>query len=108
MIDFYIKKGDSLPALRLVLQDSAGTVIDLTVATVAFNYQLRYPVGAVTNRTATVYDEDNGIVEYYWATEDVATPGIYNGEFIVTFDDGSEMTFPVRGPFVFEILEDIS
>ena len=108
MIDFYIKKGDLLPALRLTLQDENGGAIDLTDATVQFNYRPRNPVGSVINRDAVIYDEDRGIVEYYWSPEDVATPGIFDSEFVVTFDDSSEMTLPVRGAFVFEILEDIS
>ncbi len=108
MIDFYLKKGDSLPVLRLSLEDSNGDVVDLTDATVAFNYRLRYPEGTVINRSADIYDITGGVVEYYWLSGDVATPGIYNGEFVVTYDGVQEMTFPVKGPFVFEILEDIS
>lgn len=108
MIDFYIKRGDMLPALRVTLQDADGEVIDLTDASVEFNYQLRNPEGAVVSRTAVVYDAENGIIEYYWVADDTSTVGIYNAEFVVTFDDDSEMTFPARGPFVFEILDDIS
>lgn len=108
MIDFYLKKGDLVPILSVALQDADGEVVDLTDASIRFNYQLRYPEGDIVSRTPVIYDADNGIVEYYWEAADTATPGVYNGEFVVTFSDSTEMTFPSRGPFVFEILDDIS
>lgn len=108
MIDFYLKKGDLVPVLSLTLQDADGEVVDLTGAIVQFNYQLRNPEGSVINRYPIIYDAENGIIEYYWEAADTSTIGIYNGEFVVTFDDNTQMTFPARGPFVFEILDDVS
>ncbi len=108
MIDFYIKKGDILPVLHLTLKDANGDALDLTGATVQFNYRLRFPQGDVTTRDADIYDASNGVIEYYWEANDTATPGLYSGEFVVLFDGTEEMTLPAGGQFLFEIIGDIS
>jgi len=107
MIDFYIKKGDLLPVLRVELNDASDNSVSISGATVAFNYKLRTNGSSVVNRSAIIEDETNGIVQYPWVSGDTSTLGIYNGEFVVTFAGGKQTTFPQGNPIVFEVVEEI-
>ena len=96
---FYIKQGDTAPALRATLKDPNGTAVDITGATVKFT--LRSPAGVVVVNEAavTIVTADAGIVEYAWQTGDTANVGYNSGEFEVTYSDGTIETFPNFGNF---------
>ncbi|MFC6717903.1 hypothetical protein ACFQGT_09710 [Natrialbaceae archaeon GCM10025810] len=96
MSTFTIKQGDTSPALEATLRDGSGLPIDLTDATVEL--RVRDEHGEVhINSSAFVEPEEDGVVVYEWKPEDTARPGIFRGEWHVTFEDGSVETFPNSG-----------
>ena len=107
MIDFYLKKGDVLPVIRMELQDSNSNAVNLSGAAVAFNYKLRTS-GTIINRSSSVESDISGICQYTWVTGDTQVPGVYMGEFVVSFSNGKQMTFPPGNPIIFEVVDDIS
>ncbi|MFQ6673084.1 MAG: BppU family phage baseplate upper protein [Candidatus Tectimicrobiota bacterium] len=108
MADFWIKEGDTTPAIRRTLQDEDGNAINLTGgATVQF--KMRSP-GATTPKVdaaATLVDAANGVVEYAWATGDTDTAGSYWAEFEVTFPSGKIETFPNYKHLLIRIVEEV-
>lgn len=91
---FYIKQGDTSPAFRVTLQDSAGVAVNVSGATILFHMAPTDGGPAVVEAAAEVVDGLNGVVRYIWQAADTATAGTYRGEFEVTFVDGSVETFP--------------
>lgn len=108
MHDILIKRGDQLPAIQSVLSDSTG-IVNLAGATVDFIWKLRNVTGHVPKTgSATIVDEDAGVVKYSWAANDVTGAGMFNAEWQVTFSDSRTMSFPNNGYFMFEILSDLT
>jgi len=93
---FYIKEGDTSPALRYTL---APAPIDLTGATARFSMRVRGQITPMINRVAAtiVSPTTGGVVQYDWQAGDTATAGFYDAEFEVTYADASVETFPNRG-----------
>lgn len=110
MIDFYVKRGDTSPALQVQLVDIDDQLIEISGSSVYFNYRLRNNItsGSPVSKQSTIYSAESGLVEHYWESGVTDTAGLYNGEFVVCFEDGSQSTFPPGGPFVFEIVEDVT
>lgn len=99
---FDMKRGDTSPALRWAIE----TAVDLTGASVLF--QMRVRRGAtVTNATAQIASISPPVLRYNWVSADTATPGTYEGEFRVTYADGTTETFPNRGFITIRIGEDV-
>jgi hypothetical protein len=94
---FHLKAGDTRPELEAVLEDQNDEPIDLTGADVSI--RLLEPRGGdeVLNEPMTVSDATGGTVRYVWADGDTGDPGRYRTEFVVTYADGSEETFPNDG-----------
>lgn len=107
MIDFYIKQGDLLPVLRAQLTDLNGTSVNISGAAIDFNYKLKSPTGVFVQRAAVIEDAANGIVQYPWVSGDTSSLGLYIGEFVVTFSDSKQTSFPQGNQIVFEVVEDI-
>jgi hypothetical protein len=100
---FNIKRGDTSPALRFALEPAT---INLLGATVAF--QMRARRGVILVDAAAVIDTATPpILRYDWASGDTTRAGIYEGEFRVTYSDGSVETFPNRGFISININEDV-
>jgi hypothetical protein len=95
--EFRLKKGDRLPKLRMVLADSAGVALNLSLATVTFRMRLR---GSATLATltgaASVVDALTGVVEFAWGAGDSAAPGVFDAEWILTYAGGTQ-TVPTAG-----------
>ena len=93
MADYYIKQGDTYPALVAQLQDANSTGVNLVGCTVNVHVKLQGSV--LFNRPCTIIDAANGWVQYNWQTGDTATPGTATMEFQVTFSNGTDITrFP--------------
>jgi hypothetical protein len=108
MTDFYIKKGDVLPVIRLEIKDTNGIPVNLTGASVAFHYRLMVKNSTVNVRTTDIVDAANGIVQYSWITGDSSLAGVFKAEFIVTFEaTGGQMSFPQDSFLIFEVEEDV-
>lgn len=90
---FFIKQGDRLPVATAVLQQPAGTPVNLSGATVAF-YMAHTNGLASVSGIATISTAALGIVEYHWGASDTAIAGEYMAEFEITFGSGKKQTVP--------------
>ncbi len=109
-IDFAIKQNDTSPALEGICRDGRGRPVDMTGATVVFHMRL-HPGGAVKvngGAMGAVGLATRGRQKYSWASGDVDTAGIYEGEVQATFSDGSIRTFPPVGYINIQIEDDIA
>lgn len=105
---FYIKQNDTSPRLQATLKDGNGAAIDLTGASVNFHMRA---LGSTTNKvdgSATIADEDNGVVFYSWSASDTDTSGSFEAEFEVTYTGGAVETFPNNRYIQVEITDDIA
>lgn len=109
MQDFWIKKDDTLPIIRVQLTNEDTTPVDLTtVSGVLFNYKIRASGSSVVNRTCSIESAESGIVQYQWVSGDSINAGMYKSEFVTVFNGGRMQTFPQGSYFIFEVVEDIS
>jgi len=94
---FIIKQGDTSPSLaaRLVTADNQSA--NLAGATVVFHFRKTRGVASVVSAAAVVVDPATGQVRYDWTESDTAASGNFEGEFEVTYADGSIETFPNEG-----------
>lgn len=95
MADFYIKRGDLLPAMTSTLESAPGAAQDLTGATVVFRFQPAAG-GTVRSFACVITDVATGRVQYNWQVGDTDFPGPYIGEFVATFA-GKEISYPSVG-----------
>jgi hypothetical protein len=93
MPDFFLKQGDTAPALQATLKDGAQNAVDVTGATVVFSMETAGVV-KVSEAQVTITTATDGVVTYSWSAQDTDTPGNYTGEFEVTFGGGAVQTFP--------------
>lgn len=95
---FVIKKGDTYTALSATLKDIDGPV-NLSGATVVFSMETTSGVSKVSAQSVTISEQTlfPGQVSYAWQPADVNTAGRYRGEFVVTFGNGKQATFPRGG-----------
>jgi hypothetical protein len=107
METFYIKRGDTSPAIRYAL-DPASVV--LTGATVRFQMRARRSRGGATLIDApavVVTATGTPTVEYQWQTGEIANAGIFEAEFRVTYADGRVETFPNDEFISVKVSEDV-
>jgi hypothetical protein len=108
MADFVIKQGDLGPDLDATLKDGTGAAVVLTGATVKFTMRKR---GATTLKineaAATIIDAAGGKIRYPWVAADTDTPGIYDGEFEVTFSGGEIQTWPNERHLEIQVVEQL-
>lgn len=98
MARFNIKVGDTSPDLQATLKNADGTVINLTAAAaVLFHMREKGSDTAKVERAAEFVDRAGGVVKYVWQAADTDTEGTYEGEFEITFNDGSISTVPNNG-----------
>lgn len=100
--DFWAKVGDRLPAIEVTLEPSS---IDLTGCTVTF--AMATAAGATPKIQAparVVQTTEPAIVAYDWADGDLDTAAEYVAEFVVTYADGREQSFPSGGYLAIKII----
>jgi hypothetical protein len=108
--DFALKAHDRLPHIEAVLGFAPNFVADLTTAT-----QVRFimrdqtkPNGAPkVNDVGVIVEPTLGAVRYEWKATDVDTPGVYNAEWEVTYEDGLKQTFPTLTYHTVLVLADL-
>jgi len=94
---FEIKRGDTSPALQVALLPVS---VVLTGATVVFSMRARGTSTALIDRQPATIVTATGTpaVAYEWQAGDTdQTPGVYEGEFDVTYADATSETFPAGG-----------
>ena len=90
--------GDLSPSIVATLQNSDGSIFDLTGCTVLF--QMSQQGQILFSHAASVTNASGGVVQYNWQvgdTEDVY--GVCTGQFVVTLPGGATQTFPTVGVF---------
>lgn len=97
--EFYVKQGDTSPAIESRLEDDEGDPVDISGYT-AVSFHMK-PKDADTVKVndddsgnVTVVDPANGLVKYEWQSGDTDTSGRFEAEWQVTYADGTEETFP--------------
>lgn len=107
-----ISRGDTAPVFQRRLKNELGEVIDLNdVTDVDFHMRdERYESIVDDNLSGNVQiaDADKGEAAYEWQSGDTDAIGTYMAEFVITFSDGTQRTFPQRGSYTIEIMEDIN
>lgn len=102
---FQIKKGDTSPAIEATVTDDDGDPLDLTGATVYFRMQEIATHQTVFDKTASIVDATEGIVEYNWDAADTDTTGMFYGEFQIEFSESNVQTHPRAGYKIIEVSE---
>ena len=102
---FTIKQNDTRKPLKVELSDYNG-LVDLTGCTVRFlmtthNYKL------IIDQKAEIRDAINGQVWHVFGFGDTNQPGVFRGEFEVTFPDFKKETFPEDDYILININKDL-
>lgn len=105
--EFFIKRNDLSPTIRVSLKDANGAYVNLNNASVLFKMQPMLG-GAIVSSSAEIFDTSTATVEYDWQVGDTDTSGSYRAEFEVTYSDGKVESFPNSGFIRVEITDDIS
>lgn len=104
---FYLKQGDTSPAILKQMLAADGTPVNLTGAIVRFSMASKAGVNVIDRAAAAVFTgtlpgggvvaASDGWMRYVWTAPNTAAPGEFNAEFEVTFADGSIETAPNSG-----------
>lgn len=94
MADVVMKTGDTAVVLTSTLRDGAGVVVNLTGASVKWNMRKVGSRLLKVSAAGTVVTPLGGVVSYTWVTADVNEPGMFHGEWEVTFASGAKESFP--------------
>ena len=106
---FYIKQGDTVPAIEVLLKDAYGAPVNVTGATIVFSMRVK-PAGTVkvNGATAAIVTAGLGRVRYAWVAANTDTADEYEGEFQVTFSNGAIQTFPNDSHITVVVTDDVS
>jgi len=101
LADIDIKRGDTWPPLIATLQKKGPPVepLDLTGCTVRLILKTASAGSTAIIRVVTITDAAAGKVRWDWLTADTATVNTYQGEFEITFPNGTIGTVPNVGFF---------
>ena len=90
---WYMKQNDTSPDLQVTILDGDANAVDVSGSTIVFNMSAA-GVPKVVNQSCSIVSGSDGTVKYVWQSGDTDTPGIYEGEFQVTFVGGAIGTYP--------------
>lgn len=107
MADFSIKAHDRYPSIKAALKTGT-SALDLTDAD-KVDFVMRQVAGGPlrTNSLAVIDDPVAGIVHYDWSAQDTATPGQFQAEWQITWNNGYQQTVPTLSYHTVEILADL-
>ncbi len=81
-------QGDTAPIIRGTITNcDTGDPLDLTGCTVFFQMRKKDDTRYTINATANITNEDQGLVAYTLAANDLNTPGNYQAQFEVHYAD---------------------
>lgn len=112
--EFFLKRNDSGAVLEAVCRDSASARVNIDGATVRFRMAPIQGgdtvVDAAADNDQNTTDEDTwGDVSYtFTATDTDQDPGLYLGEFEVTYALGEVITYPNAGYVLILVTQDIA
>lgn len=109
MADFSIKQYDTKPVFSAVLRDPSGNPVDLSTATsVEFRLRKSNERAHVVAAASIDVDPTTGRVSYAWADGDTDLVGDgMEAVIVVTWNDGSEQTFPTVGYVSVDVKDNI-
>jgi hypothetical protein len=102
---FHLKRGDTSPALRYVLDPAT---VDLSGAAVVFQWRQRGSATTFARAATVVTATGTPTVQHGWEAADTVTAGLFEGEFKVTFAGGAIETYPNEGFIDIRINEDVA
>lgn len=105
---FNIKQNDTSPSLGAQLLDGSKQIINLTGASVRFHMKIAGGSTVAVDGAATISNATEGRVQYEWASGDTTTAANYQGEFEVTYPNGTVETFPNSGYIVVRVIPEIA
>jgi len=105
--EFFIKRNDTSPSIRVICKDGDGEVVSVTGATIRF-HMFDKAGTEVVDAAGSINDGAAGDIQYDWQAADTDVSGIFNAEFEVTFADGSIETFPNYGYIKVRVYEDLA
>ena len=86
-------QGDTAPILRgTITDDETGQPLDLSNCDVYFQMRKKDDQRYTINAPCSITSEENGTVAYEIAANDLNTPGEYQGQFEVHYQDTTEQT----------------
>lgn len=87
-------QGNTAPFIAATLHalDNSEIVIDLTGCTVHFQMRKGDDRRYTVNNEATIVSAEDGQVRYQWGPNDLAIPGDYEVQWLVTYPDDREQT----------------
>ncbi len=111
-----MKRHDTRPRVRVQLMKNVGdddeAAVDLSAASgVKFIMRLSTAnAGSAPDveAAADITSASTGVVTYTWATGDTATPGVYEGEFQITWEDGGVETIPNEDYITVTVVDDLN
>jgi hypothetical protein len=121
-MEFFINKNSTLPNLKMELvndgrNDFRKFFEKIQNATIKFNmYDIKNNVKRIANSSAEIElkcescgiggDEPEYYILYKWNSRDTKKSGKYNGEFIITFLDGTgTLIAPIRDKLFINVLD---
>jgi hypothetical protein len=121
-MEFFINKNSTLPPLKMELindgrNDFRKFFDKIQNATIKFNmYDVKNNVKRIANADADIQlkcescgeggDEAEYYIVYEWVGRDTKKPGKYNGEFVITFLDGTgTLIAPIREKLFINVLD---
>jgi hypothetical protein len=121
-MEFFINKNSTLPNLKMELindgrNDFRRFFEKIQNATIQFNmYDVKTNIKRIAKSSAEIElkcesceiggDEPEYYIVYKWSSRDTKKPGKYNGEFIITFLDGTgTLIAPIRDELYINILD---
>jgi len=110
MSDFYLKRGDTSPAIKYQLQDHDGNAVDISGAEVRFimeDHSGTVIIDDDTNGNVSIIDATNGQVKYDWQSSDTRSSGFFLAEWEVTFSNGAVETWPNSHTLDIQIKNDL-
>lgn len=105
-MDFYIKRGDTLPPLVVDLAYSDGSVLDLTGATGRFLMRRVYELDLVIDEEIDL-DAAANTATWDWANGGTEVVQHYRAEIEIAFSDGRVQTFPTIGTIAIHVVKDM-
>lgn len=99
-----LKVGDNAPSLRIQLRDESGAPVNISGETGTIRVKRSDGDDLVVDASVTIFDEDRGIVEYDWQTEDTSNGGVYDAEVEMT-DGTAIISYPNDHYFAVHIME---
>jgi hypothetical protein len=100
-----VKKNDSHDVITYQLENDDNSTVDLTGASV--NFVMGKKNKLITNAPAVITSATSGIVSYQLAPSDTLIAGTFLAEFVVTFPNGTQKTFPSNGYITVDVEQNL-